>query len=155
MSLGKAKRQRRRPGNFLAIPDGSGRWFFGRELREGVVALYDLRSSLLLIPEQIVGSAILFKIPVMNYAITKNLWTVIGWLPLEPTLAKPVDFFMQDAMNGRFSIYREGGRIVPATRAEIEGLEREAAWEPEHVEDRLRDHYAGRPNKWFESLRPK
>lgn len=26
-------------------------------------------------------------------------------------------------------------------------------WSPEHVEDRLRDHFAGRPNKWEESLR--
>jgi hypothetical protein len=26
-------------------------------------------------------------------------------------------------------------------------------WAAEHVEDRLRDHYAGRPNQWVESLR--
>jgi hypothetical protein len=26
-------------------------------------------------------------------------------------------------------------------------------WEPEHVEERIRDHYAGRANRWAESLR--
>jgi len=35
------------------------------------------------------------------------------------------------------------------------GLERAAVWGPSHVEDRLRDHYAGRKNKWVESLRIK
>ena len=34
-------------------------------------------------------------------------------------------------------------------------LFRLAVWEPAHVEDRLRDHYAGAPNKWVESLRPR
>lgn len=34
-------------------------------------------------------------------------------------------------------------------------LEREAVWNPEHVESRLDDYYFGRPNKWVESLKAK
>lgn len=47
---------------------------------------------------------------------------------------------------------RRGGE-EPASRQELEGLEVAAVWDPEHVEDRLRDHFSGRPNKWVESIR--
>jgi Immunity protein 26 len=150
-----AKRQRRKPGNILAIPATDGSLYFGRELNKGVVACYDLRSDVVVKPELVLGSPVLFSVPVMNYAITKGRWPVIGWASLEPALAKPIDFFMQDMYTGEFSIYKENGEIIPATRSEIEGLECEAAWEPEHIEDRLRDHYAGQKNIWLESLRPK
>jgi hypothetical protein len=50
------------------------------------------------------------------------------------------------------SLY-EKGQIRPATKKECIGLEREAAWDPTHVEDRIRDYYAGRKNKWVESLK--
>lgn len=43
----------------------------------------------------------------------------------------------------------------PATPEECAVLERAAVWDPGHVEDRLRDHFAGQSNKWVESLRLK
>lgn len=45
------------------------------------------------------------------------------------------------------------GPLVSA--AECEGLECAAVWSPEHVEDRLRSHYAGVPCEWALSLRLK
>ena len=95
---------------------------------------------------------ILFYVAVMNRAIKEKRWTVEGHSPLEEGLQSPPRF-IQDALNKKkFEIY-EHGRIRPATRQECLGLEREAVWEPEHVEDRIRDHYAGRPNKWVELLK--
>jgi hypothetical protein len=77
----------------------------------------------------------------------------IGNRPLEhDMIAEPV-FFKQDPINNRFFKYYES-TTVAATRQECLGLERAAVWEPEHVEDRLRDHYAGVTNKWVESLKP-
>jgi len=58
------------------------------------------------------------------------------------------------SIQSAFQIYL-AGHIRQASRAECEGLERCAVWEPEHVEDRLRDHFAGKPNVWVESLRLK
>ena len=57
------------------------------------------------------------------------------------------------------SIYQEVPELAPlyerlAIAEECVGLERAAVWEPEHVEDRLRDHFAGRSNRWVESLKP-
>jgi hypothetical protein len=91
----------------------------------------------------------------MDYAVKSGRWPIIGWAPLEPRLLFPLRFFIQDKISGRFSVYHENGTIVPASRAEVEGLEPAAAWDPEHVEDRLRDHFAGAKNIWLESMRPK
>jgi len=38
----------------------------------------------------------------------------------------------------KLAIYRDG-KIEPATRDEVLGLERTAGWAAEHVEDRVRD----------------
>ena len=42
----------------------------------------------------------------------------------------------------------------PASPSEIEGLECAAMWEPHHVEERLRDHFAGIPNATCLALKP-
>jgi hypothetical protein len=90
--------------------------------------------------------------------VTKGVWLVAGTIDLtEADLASPV-FFKKDPINGALSIYvsdAESGlsHERPATKSEIEGLECAAVWDPQHVEDRLRDHFAGRTNKWVESLR--
>jgi hypothetical protein len=92
---------------------------------------------------------------VMNHAITSGRWSRVANAPLDAALLQPPTFFKQDVMNPNLlSLYR-AGEETPASRDECEGLERAAVWEPEHIEDRLRDHYHGRPNKWVESLKLK
>jgi hypothetical protein len=43
--------------------------------------------------------------------------------------------------------------MTPVSIDKCRGLERSAIWEPEHVEERLSDHYAGKVNRWAESLK--
>jgi len=148
------KKGHRRPGNFVAIPLSDGTVSFGRELREGVVGFYDLRSDSIPELDEIEKAPTLFKVSVMDRAIRSGRWRVIGNKSLRHGLEKPTTFFMQDATSGEFSIYREGA-IRPATEDQCRGLERAAVWDPEHVEDRSRDHYAGRTNIWVNSLKPK
>jgi len=89
----------------------------------------------------------------MNYAVKRGRWAVVGHIALDEALMNPPPFFMQDALRkDSFSLYQKG-QIRPATKSECVGLERAAVWDPTHVEDRLRDHYAGRKNKWVESLK--
>lgn len=90
----------------------------------------------------------------MKSALTSNRWQVVSFRPLEPELAKPVEYFMRDRLTGRYSVYRSSdGLTRVSTFEECKGLEAAAAWEPEHVEDRLRDYFAGRPNPWAEQLK--
>jgi hypothetical protein len=149
------KRQKRVPGDIVRIDLGDGVHSYARVLSEAQFAIYDCKTERDLDRETIIASPILFYVAVMDYAVKRGLWTVVGHLPLEDALLSPPPRFMQDALNPTsFSIY-ENGSIRPAKRAECEDLERAAVWDPNHVIDRIRDHYAGVSNKWVESLKIK
>jgi hypothetical protein len=144
------KRKKRTVDDIVRVELDDGTHTYARVLPEATFAFYDCRTKQELPPDQIILRPILFKIAVMNHAVTKGRWLVIGHAPVDEALATLPCKFIQDPINPAvFSIY-ENGNIRAASRAECLGLERAAVWEPEHVEDRLRDHYAGRPNIWVE-----
>lgn len=146
-------RQRRIVGDVVRIDLGDGTHTYARVLPEASFAFYDARSRGDLVVEDVVGKPVLFIVAVMNHAVTRGRWARVGRIPLEEELSTVPPKFVQDALDEtRFQVY-EDGRMRPATRKECEGFERFAVWDPTHVEDRLRDHYAGRPNVWVESLR--
>lgn len=90
----------------------------------------------------------------MKAAFTSGRWQVVGFRSLEPELSSPVEYFMKDRLTGRYSIYRSSdGHTRESTFEECKVLEAAAAWEAEHVEDRLRDYFSGRPNAWAEQLK--
>ncbi len=152
-----AKRQKRTPGSIVKIDLGDGYHSYARILEAGL-AFYDIRTKEDITDmKRIIQKPILFITEVYNHAITKGRWPKVGKVPLEDTLKKvPLKFIQDPIKPEEISIYDPNtGNIRPATREECEGLERAAVWEPEHIEDRLRDHYAGVPNKWVESLKIK
>jgi hypothetical protein len=114
---------------------------------------YDSRGTIDLLAEQVINQPILFFAAVMDSAIKSGRWPIVAHLPLDGGLTPPPKF-MQDRWNkSSFSIYLNSGEIKKATRKECQGLERAAVWDPEHIEDRLRDHYSGTGNKWVELLK--
>lgn len=154
------KRVRRTVGQMVEIDLGLGLKAYGRVLEKPLFAFYDRavhegdHPSL----ADVCGWPVAFKIWVMNYAVTRGRWRVIEALPLSPDMLVKPDFFKQDMITGRLSIHDDGAPPRyerPATLAQCEGLERAAVWEPEHVEDRLRDHFAGRPNRDLDSMKIK
>ena len=129
---------------------------FGRVLKEPLVAFYDLRCRVVPRIEEIPTSPVIFKVWVMNHAVTSGRWPVLGNAPLTDDLLEPPAFFKQDPISGQLSItYVGGGDEVPASFADCLHLERASVWDPDHVEARLNDHFAGRKNRWFESMRPR
>jgi hypothetical protein len=144
---------RRRSGQVLQIPLGDGASAFGRVLTNPLIGFYDLRSETVPPIEQIIAAPILFKLWVMRYTVAKGRWHVLGHVPLSHDLLVEPLFFKKDALTGALTIYRDRtGEEVPATLEECEGLECAAVWDPEHLEDRLRDHHAGRPCRWLKAL---
>lgn len=139
-------------GDIVKVDLGDGYYSFGRVLEEPLIAFYDKRVMETPPIDEIISSPILFKIWVMNHAITSGRWEVIFNKSLDDNLKQPVHFFKQDPINKQVCLYVNSEEI-PATKEECEGLERAAVWNPAHVEDRLRDHYLGIPNQWVESLR--
>jgi hypothetical protein len=103
--------------------------------------------------EEIVQVKSLFKVMVMDRAIKSFRWPVIGHVELPPVWLHPVKFYKQDALHPeRLFIKWSDGTEIPTDLQGIERLEKAAIWDPEHVEDRIMDHFAGRPNRWLKSL---
>ncbi len=146
---------RRIQGSVIAIPLPDGSFGYGRLLREPLIAFYDLRSEQILPLEAVLSAPIAFTLFVMNHPITKGHWPVIGKAPLSPELLDDPLFFKKDPISGSLAIYRDSsGEETPATKEQCANLECAAVWEMSHILDRLQDHFAGRPNKWLENLRP-
>ena len=147
--------QRRKIGDIYEIDLGDGTHCYCMALGEATVVFFDLRTRSQVSVSDICQRPKLLTIAVMNHAVTRGRWKRVGHKTLTDAEARSPAKFIKDLLApGRYQIY-DNGKIREATREECEGLEAAAVWEPEHVEDRLRDHYAGRANIWVESLRLK
>ncbi len=147
------RRQKRVAGDVVRIDLGDGFACYGRVTGDAGLAVYDLRSSEAVALSEIMSRPILFHISVMDNAITSGHWAVVGHAPLEDALSNPPPRFIRDPIRkDTFRIY-EDGKMRPATRDECVGLEAAAVWGARHVEERLRDHYAGVKNRSTEHLK--
>ena len=149
-----AKRQNRVVGAFLKIPLGDGEYGYGRILEEALFAFYDIKASQPVSLMEVESKPILFKIWVMRNSVGSGRWEIVGNKPLEENLKGQPHFFKIDPISKAISIYHRS-QERPATVEECEGLECAAVWSAVHVEDRLRDHFLGRPNKWVEIMKIK
>jgi hypothetical protein len=145
------KRQRRKAGDVVRIDLGAGFHTYAHVLHDASFAFYDCRLVGEASLPEILASQILFRIAVMNHAVKTGRWPVIGHEPFEGAMLSP-KFIQEPIDKTMFSIY-ENGVIPAATREQYRGLERASVWEPEHVEDRLRAHYAGNVNHIVELLK--
>lgn len=151
----KSKGIKWRVGAVVRIDLGGGPFAFGRLLESPLIAIYDLKHRGIPEIDEVISAPIAFKVWVMKYAINDGDWPIIANVPLDARLLEQPWFYKQDPINGRLTLYKGGGGPeLPASLEECEGLECAAVWEPEHIVDRLNDHFEGRPNKWVESLRP-
>ena len=131
---------------------------YGRQLPGGVlVQFYDVRrpreAELDVSDLRHAGTA--FRVWVADEAFgRRSTWEPVGVLPTTPDEEQEIhQTFKQDVTTGALTIYAGpvGGderEERPARQDEVLDLERASVWHREHVEDRLRDHFAGRPCTW-------
>lgn len=136
-------RQRWAKGAILAVPLSCGEVIEAQMLDRPEFAFFS--------PDD--RAKLLFRLWVHKSAYTSGRWLKIGMGDVPPELDKPVDRFKEDPISGKLSIYGHDGD-TPAKLEECLSLERAAVWDPEHVESRLEDYLAGRPNKWAQNLKP-
>jgi len=152
------KRQKRKLGKIVKIELGEGKAALGLVLAEPLVAFFDKQfNSAEATPESFSDLKVAFTLMVMSHAITSGRWLVIGDIDVPDTLKIAPKFCKEDLASGELSIYQEVPELAPhyerpAKPDECNGLEAAAVWEPQHVEDRLRDHFAGVANKWVQQL---
>lgn len=154
------KRVRRVEGSIVQIPLGAKAMAYGLVLKEPLVAFFDREFDEVDVPrpEVLLETPIAFRLMVMNHALVHGRWPIVARAHIPDHLQMPPPFCKQDEVTGRLSIYHEIDHLAPhyerdATLDECRGLETAAVWDPEHVEDRIRDHFAGRSNIWVEQLR--
>ena len=133
----------------IPLPDGSGHAFC-RYLDKLLTEFFDLRSMDVPTIDEVVKAPVAFSVWVSKTALAS--WQKIGHIS-PPPRPSPL-FFKQDSITRRLSLW-DNGRESPADLAGCAGLECAAVWSAEHIVDRLQDHFAGRQNKWVESLAPK
>jgi len=150
---GRTKLKKITVGDVIEIPLGDGTHIYARVLPGASCAFYDWRATEELPIEHAIRLPKMFFAAVMDFAVKEGRWPIVGHVPLDDRIVPPPKF-IQDPLNPNgFNIYLNSCEIIQATREECLRLERSAVWYPEHMEDRLRDHYAGRKNKWVELLK--
>ncbi|MGN6180428.1 MAG: immunity 26/phosphotriesterase HocA family protein [Mucilaginibacter sp.] len=148
----------RKEGAFFEIALSNGKFSYGRILPKASYAFYNVYSDQRITDiKEIQEKEILFINSVYKFAITKGRWKQIGLLELESKLKiLPLEFIQDPIDPQSFRIYNPNtGEMTQTTKEKCVDLERAAVWEPEHVEDRIIDHFEGRPNKWVEQLKLK
>ena len=152
-----AKRQQRTTGGILEIDLGNGYYNYAQILDQDIVFFDIYVEEKLDNVNILVNKEPLFFLGVYDDVITKGRWLKIGKLPVRESFQSVPNKFTQDQLDpSKFELYiTDTGEMKPATRDECEGLEYAAVWEADHVEDRLRDHYAGKENVWVQQLKIK
>lgn len=148
---------RRREGDVLKIALGDGRHSYAQVSGDPLVVFFEGAFTDDLPLSRVPQLSVLFRIWVQDDAIKKGVWPVLGNEPLTPENAAEPFFYKQDDISGALSLYHSSfsdtGWERPSSATECEGLECAAVWDAEHVEGRLRDHYAGLPNQWLQALK--
>ncbi|MEM7179500.1 MAG: Imm26 family immunity protein [Spirochaetota bacterium] len=143
-----------RPGAVLEIPLEKKYISYCRVLESNSFAFYDLRVKKPIQDiEQILSAPVLF-ITLIYMDSAKERWTKVGFHSLKKSPQEIPPLFTQNVLNLKeFKIHYHDGTIKKATKEEVIGLERFAAWEAWAIEERLNDHFAGRKNKYVEEMR--
>jgi hypothetical protein len=141
------------PGRFLRIRLSDATYAYAREVEAPFTAFYDHRTAS---PsndlDEIANKPVLFTVAVRLSEPTR--WEPIGIRPLEGAVAAPVVGFHQEIGDFRKCIiFDSAGNERTATPEECVGLERDAVWDQNHIEERLLDTFTGRPNAVEQHLR--
>ncbi|BCH58947.1 Imm26 family immunity protein [Agrobacterium vitis] len=150
------RRRKQKRGDLIRIDVDAGIHFYAVALTNPLFAFFDDIIDTDQPPAITEDQPVIFKLAVMDNAVRSGRWPVIG--KVNPNTVAALDrtiFFKQDQISGRITAYDPIANIeTPISFEEAGHLECAAVWDAEHVEDRLRDHLNGIPNKWWASMRP-
>jgi hypothetical protein len=93
-----------------------------------------------------------FRVPLARDALKAGGWSVIGNVKLKGACAQLSGYAHRPVASDHFYIW-SGGEQRPATAEECKGLEPAATWFSMHVQERLEDYFAGRPNIQSQAMR--
>ena len=154
MAEKKAKRFCRKPGVLFRIPLGD-EYGYGQIVTGAFDIFFDyVDDGKNTDIGSVLKSNVLFRIAVQIGPLHDGVWEVLGVYPVDKKKSMRKDSFKYDIMKEKYFIIKEDMTEIPSTPEEIRelGLECFASWGYKSVEDRLRDHFAGRKNYSVESF---
>ena len=153
--LRKMKKKRLIQGTVIKIPIGDGFHCYGRLLTKPTWEVFDYRTKENATDiERITSQTVLFTICIHTASINQSDWEVVGRSRGEDLDARiPLQFSQNRSDPTDCKVLDRFDNFFPATIEDCRGLERIVNWDPHHVVDRIRDHYAGVPNVWVELYR--
>jgi hypothetical protein len=142
-------------GDIFRVQLDDGRHSYAVALTHPLFGFLDIITDSEIPVHSIEKQKIIFAVWVMDYAIKDGVWKKVG----HTEQSKEFDdyrFFKQDMITGRLTSYSDkDGTEFPIDYETASTLEAAAVWDPHHVEERIRDHFAGKPNKWVDRLKPR
>lgn len=130
------------PGNYVEITISNNRICYGVVSAAEHLAVMDYCDTKKLTSKEIELLSVLFEVPVMKYGIGKNGWPLAGKIAINENLNHHPHYYKKDPINGKLGIVDSSFmNEVPATESECVGLEEAAVFDPEHIVERLNEHY--------------
>jgi len=97
--------------------------------------------------EEILSKPVIFSLTVDHYVLKQGLWEVLGIWPVNPEhQVEPEELFGYDNLKEKYFFWRDNGKKEYCTLDDVRGYETLTSWGHGGVEQRLRDHFAVRPN---------
>jgi hypothetical protein len=135
-----------RTGTFVRIRLADGSFAYGRILEPPYVAFYDLRTIAPISDVEVLESKPILFVQAIRLSGLKR-WVPMDTRPLTGTVAEPFFRYSQDILDYQHCVIFDSlGNERPATPEECVGIEQSAVWEAPGIEERLLDHFEGRPN---------
>jgi hypothetical protein len=132
-------------GDFIVLPIEHDLYGFGRILSVASMGFYDLISPAIPPLEELETRRFLFVVPAEGWPIRSGRWKVIGNRPLPDALRTPIAYYLNPPGTDFVEII-EGNKIRPYAGEDLTKMERFVGLAPWSVEERIRSHFAGRPD---------
>jgi hypothetical protein len=147
--------KRWQPGNVIRKSVEDGWTYYGQLLEFPWAVFYRRRTQ---DPDAdiaaITASPVAFTVAAHKDLISMGEWRSIGSTGIPAGVAPPAEQAIWDDPD-HCRIIDLQSNMRAATVEECDRLEVAAVWEPEHIEDRLSDVFAGRPDRWREAMIPR
>lgn len=129
------KKKKLKLGDIYSIPLPNGKVAFARLYKEYTLAIYqNMYNDISELP---VNEEYSFFAGVYKDLLQDGEWKVVANRPFNSDEeAWPPPQCIKDKISGKYSLYHKGN-ILPSTEDECKGLEHVAAWDRNHIVDRI------------------
>ncbi|HEY1663805.1 MAG TPA: hypothetical protein VGI03_15415 [Verrucomicrobiae bacterium] len=142
-----------KPGYIFRFPTEAGHYGYCQWLPHDV-RIFLISTTNELLPSSVVELPVAFRVCVFRDTPGRYTWLKIGAAPYPDECGEKQTYAKQDPITKKIYLYRDG-QGIPASYAEVAGLETIAVWAHPHIVERLLAQLAGKQSKFLTSVQVK